>query len=83
MLLALLFAPTLPHLNSIPFPGDLIKFLKWPLGSVIAQGCHATTAVNHLNRDDPETIQYFADLDNMHKVVLMVYEDPFLVPFYH
>lgn len=52
--------------------GDLIKFLNWPLGSVVAQACHATTAVNHVHRDDPETVAYFSDLDNMHKVVLMV-----------
>lgn len=35
-------------------------------------GCHAATAVNHLYRDDPETQEYYSDLDNMHKVVLEV-----------
>lgn len=52
--------------------GELIKTLNWPLGAVIAQCCHATTAVGHLYRDDEESKNYFNDLDNMHKVVLEV-----------
>lgn len=52
--------------------GDLSKTLSWPVGAVIAQCCHATTAVGHLYRDDPETQEYYSDLDNMHKVVLEV-----------
>jgi len=49
---------------------DLVTSLGWPLGALIAQGCHATSAVAHLFAQDPQTQQYFADLDNMHKVVL-------------
>lgn len=52
--------------------GDLAATLGWPLGAVIAQCCHATTAVNHLHRDDADVLAYFDDLDNMHKVVLQV-----------
>lgn len=52
--------------------GDLTTKLAWPLGALIAQCCHATTAVAHLYRDDPDTLAYFDDLDNMHKVVLVV-----------
>lgn len=52
--------------------GDIVRKLNWPLGAVIAQCCHATTAVNHLNRDDTATVSYFSDLDRMHKVVLEV-----------
>lgn len=52
--------------------GDLAKALSWPAGAVIAQCCHATTAVGHMYRDDPETQKYYEDLDNMHKVVLEV-----------
>lgn len=52
--------------------GDLLRVQNWPLGALIAQCCHAATAVNHLFRDDPDTQKYFADLDNMHKVVLEV-----------
>ena len=52
--------------------GDLIKVLEWPFGAVIAQACHACTAVTHLFKDDPVTQTYLADLDNMHKVFLEV-----------
>lgn len=51
---------------------DLGGVLKWPLGAVIAQCCHATTAIAHLFCNDPVTQTYFADLNNMHKVVLKV-----------
>lgn len=50
--------------------GDLATKLNWPLGAIIAQCCHAATAVCHLHRDDADVRAYFADLDNMHKVVL-------------
>lgn len=50
--------------------GDLIKELKWPIGALIAQACHAVTATTHLFYDDPHTQEYLKDLDNMHKVVL-------------
>lgn len=59
--------------------GDIIRKLNWPIGAVIAQCCHATTAVGHLYRDDPDTQKYYNDLDNMHKVVLEVF--PILVQF--
>ncbi|KAF6211677.1 hypothetical protein GE061_012191 [Apolygus lucorum] len=52
--------------------GDLITKLQWPLGAVIAQACHACTAVTHLFHDDELTQEYLKDLDNMHKVVLEV-----------
>ncbi|KAL6434043.1 hypothetical protein ACFW04_005890 [Cataglyphis niger] len=50
--------------------GDLSKTMKWPLGAVIAQACHACIAVTHLFYNDAHTQAYLADLDNMHKVVL-------------
>lgn len=49
---------------------DLITDLQWPFGAVVAQACHAVTAVTHLFHDDPDTQKYLEDLDNMHKVVL-------------
>lgn len=52
--------------------GDLATTLSWPLGAIIAQCCHATTAISHIHKDDPVSQAYFADLDNMHKVVLKV-----------
>ncbi|EZA57228.1 hypothetical protein DMN91_006636 [Ooceraea biroi] len=50
--------------------GDLSRTMGWPLGAVIAQACHACTAVIHLFYNDADTQTYLADLDNMHKVVL-------------
>ncbi len=50
--------------------GDLAE--KWPLGAVMAQACHAATAVMHMFKDDPNTVQYLSDLDRMHKVILKV-----------
>lgn len=50
--------------------GDLVE--KWPVGAIIAQACHASTAVLHMFREDACTQQYLADLDRMHKVVLKV-----------
>lgn len=52
--------------------GEIVSKLQWPLGAVIAQCCHATTAINFLTQDDTETQTYFNDLANMHKVVLEV-----------
>nr|XP_033338175.1 putative peptidyl-tRNA hydrolase PTRHD1 isoform X1 [Megalopta genalis] len=52
--------------------GDLLKALKWPIGAVIAQACHACTAVTHLFYNDNYTQDYLADLDNMHKIVLEI-----------
>jgi peptidyl-tRNA hydrolase len=51
---------------------DLLKTLNWPVGSVIAQACHACCAVTYLFHNDPHTQEYLKDLDNMHKVVLEV-----------
>ncbi|CAL8071928.1 unnamed protein product [Orchesella dallaii] len=49
---------------------DLQTVLNWPLGALFAQACHASTAVLHLYKDDPNTVEYLANLDSMHKVVL-------------
>ena len=52
--------------------GDLLRLLSWPTGAVIAQACHASTAVLWTYRNDPHTIEYTSELDRMHKVVLEV-----------
>ncbi|KAL3276540.1 hypothetical protein HHI36_011915 [Cryptolaemus montrouzieri] len=51
---------------------DLLKELQWPVGAVIAQACHAVSAVTHLYHEDEHTKKYLEDLDNMHKIVLEV-----------
>jgi len=51
---------------------DLFTKLNWPVGAVIAQACHASSAVIHLYYTDPNTQEYLKDLDRMHKVILEV-----------
>lgn len=75
LLLCTLFMLLRPNMSTeliqyIVVRKDLITDLQWPFGAVIAQACHAATAVTHLFHDDPDTQKYFQDLDNMHKVVL-------------
>ncbi len=48
---------------------DLLKDMSWPVGSVIAQACHACLAVAWESRDDPNVSAYLSDIDSMHKVV--------------
>ncbi|XP_002127563.1 putative peptidyl-tRNA hydrolase PTRHD1 [Ciona intestinalis] len=50
--------------------GDLYHKMKWPIGAMIAQACHACTSIICLYKDDPNVLEYTADLDNMRKVVL-------------
>lgn len=52
--------------------GDLLTHFSWPIGALVAQACHAATAVIHMNYQCENTQKYLADLDNMHKVVLEV-----------
>ena len=51
---------------------DLCKTLGWPVGALVAQACHASTAVIHSFYNHEDTQKYLADLDNMHKIVLAV-----------
>ena len=50
--------------------GDLRK--SWPLGAIIAQACHACTAIIFQHKDDENVIKYTSDIDNMHKCVLEI-----------
>ncbi|VDP93302.1 unnamed protein product [Echinostoma caproni] len=54
---------------------DLISMLNWPLGAVVAQGCHAATAAMHTFRDRTETVTYLEQLDRMHKVILGISDE--------
>lgn len=54
---------------------DLFKELGWSIGALVAQACHASTAVLHLYKDEEFTVKYLSDMDNMHKVVLEVSMD--------
>ncbi|CEM14995.1 unnamed protein product [Vitrella brassicaformis CCMP3155] len=51
---------------------DLITDLKWPMGAVITQACHASLAAVAETLTDPAVQQYLSDLDRMHKVVVEI-----------
>lgn len=59
-----------PLVQYVALRRDLWKEEKWPLGSIIAQGCHAATAALWISRDTVETREYCAaeNLDHMRKV---------------
>ncbi|KAJ3034701.1 peptidyl-tRNA hydrolase domain-containing protein 1 [Rhizophlyctis rosea] len=68
---ALLSPPTteqMPLTMFVVIRKDLAKTLSWPAGSVITQACHATAAVLHLNKDNPDVQQYLKDWKGMTKV---------------
>lgn len=53
---------------------DLMKTLKWPIGAVITQACHAVAAVNEIYKNDELVKNYLSsdNIDRMHKCVLAV-----------
>ena len=61
-----------PLLQYVVLRRDLWTELSWPLGSVVAQGCHAATAALWLSREEASTLEYCSpeNLDHMHKVRL-------------
>ncbi|NXN12728.1 PTRD1 hydrolase, partial [Indicator maculatus] len=51
--------------------GDLARPpLSWPLGAVVAQGCHAALAASHAHRQHPDTRAYLELGGAMRTVVL-------------
>ncbi|RWS29238.1 putative peptidyl-tRNA hydrolase PTRHD1-like protein [Leptotrombidium deliense] len=44
--------------------------LNWPVGALIAQGCHSCVSAIVSNLSDEKTREYINALDSMHKVVL-------------
>jgi hypothetical protein len=73
-----------PIVQYVVLRRDLWREHQWPLGSVVAQGCHASVAAIWLNRDDPLTQAYMADgaLDSMRKV-RVVATNAFCIPDKH
>ncbi|XP_055327899.1 putative peptidyl-tRNA hydrolase PTRHD1 [Paramacrobiotus metropolitanus] len=73
------------NMSQPDLPDYLIQYvvlrgdLKWPTGALVAQGCHASCAVNHIFRDDPETQRFLADLDRMHVCVLKATDEKVLM----
>ena len=62
-------APSEPILQYVILRKDLFT-LSWPLGSIVAQGCHAATAALWLSKDTETTQTYCSaeNIDHMHKV---------------
>lgn len=58
-----------PLLQYVVLRRDLWTELDWPLGSLVAQGCHAATAALWMTREAATTQQYCApeNIDHMHK----------------
>lgn len=61
-----------PLVQYVVLRRDLWTDLGWPLGSVVAQACHASTAAIFSTYEDEYTQQYIStgNLDSMTKVVL-------------
>jgi len=72
-------ASSAPIVQYVVVRGDLIKSLAWPLGALIAQACHASTAVIHKFYQDEHTQSYLEDLDNMHKIILEATDEKDLI----
>ncbi|GFO40353.1 ptrhd1_0 protein [Plakobranchus ocellatus] len=68
-----------PIVQYVVLRGDLMSALKWPIGALVAQACHACSAVVHIFHDDLLTQEYLSDLDNMHKVILEAKDEESLV----
>ena len=62
-------SPDDPIVQYVVVRRDLLKTLEWPVGSVIAQACHACTAITWEQREDAHVAAYLQDLDSMHKVI--------------
>ena len=57
-----------PLVQHVVIRRDLLEGMKWPVGSVVAQGCHAAVAAIWQHQSDPLVQRYCGDLDRMHKV---------------
>lgn len=66
-----------PVLQYVVIRKDLWTALNWPLGSIVAQACHASTAALWLSKEETFTQRYCEpeNLDHMHKVVLEIEDE--------
>ncbi|CAF0733228.1 unnamed protein product [Adineta ricciae] len=51
---------------------DLKKMKNYNDGAIIAQACHASSAILHKTSNDELTKSYLSDLDRMHKIILSI-----------
>lgn len=61
-----------PLIQYIVLRRDLLDTLKWPIGALVAQGCHASVAALEKFRGVAETSQYLNNAEQMRKVVLAI-----------
>ncbi|CAF4329384.1 unnamed protein product, partial [Adineta steineri] len=59
-----------PIVQYILLRRDLKKMKNYNDGAIIAQACHASTAILYKTINDDITKSYFNDLDRMHKIIL-------------
>ncbi|EIN06795.1 peptidyl-tRNA hydrolase II [Punctularia strigosozonata HHB-11173 SS5] len=59
-----------PLIMQIIVRRDLLDKEGWGLGPLMAQTAHATAAVLHETRENPNTQAYLADLKGMRKIVM-------------
>lgn len=66
--------PSDPIFQYVVLRRDLQEKASWPLGSLVAQGCHASVAAIAKHMDDEDVQAYIAPgaVDGMHKAVLEV-----------
>ncbi|CAF0842310.1 unnamed protein product [Didymodactylos carnosus] len=63
---------TSPIVQYILLRGDLKKSKSYNDGALIAQACHACSAILFKTLDDVYTVNYLNDTANMHKIILNV-----------
>ena len=61
-----------PLIQYILLRRDMKKMKNYNDGAIIAQACHASTAILFKTMNDELTKLYFNDLDRMHKIILGV-----------
>eukprot|EP00049_Salpingoeca_infusionum_P023572 m.12862 g.12862 ORF g.12862 m.12862 type:complete len:172 (+) comp5876_c0_seq2:191-706(+) len=61
-----------PFIMHVILRADLITKLGWPVGSVVAQGCHAVSAVLATHMDNPDVQAYLKDVSHLTKAVVQV-----------
>ena len=63
---------TSPLIQYIILRRDLLDSFKWPIGALVAQGCHVSVAAIEKFRSMPETAQYLNNTNQMRKVILAI-----------
>lgn len=68
--------PRDPLVQYVVLRRDLWTEKRWPLGSVVAQACHASSAAMWIFKEDPHTLEYLA----VGRVIFVIAWDDGLCP---